>query len=283
MNIILLVISIIGTVLNNCLSGYAGKTLIRVKSDTYSFNAIQYFVSFLIFLCIALTQKVSWLAVVFGAGFGLVTVLGNVTKLFTLTMGPIYITNLVVASSMIVPTISGVFFNEELSMMKIFFIILLIFFIFITAFKKTEGEKFNMKWLVFLIITFIFIGSIGVLQKIFRALPCGDQTAPFLASAFFVSFTYSLIMSGRKILEKKKDFKFIIACAVCGVCVYIGNHVNLYLSGVLPSQIFFPLVNGIPLVLVSVISFTFFKEKFTKLQLAGLIGATISLVFICLV
>ena len=195
MDIILLIISIIGTVLFNCLSGYAGKSLIKVKSDTHSFNAIQYFVSFLIFLCITLTQEISWTAMLLGVGFGIITVLGNVTKLYTLTLGPIYITNLVVASSMIVPTISGVFFNEKLSLIKILFIVLLIFFIFITTLKKDNGEKFNMKWLVLLIVMFALIGSIGVMQKIFRNLPCGNQTASFLTSAFFVSFVTTVLES----------------------------------------------------------------------------------------
>ena len=58
---------------------------------------------------------------------------------------------------------------------------------------------------------------------------------------------------------------------------------NLKLSGLLPSQLFFPVVNGSAIILSSVMSVLLFKEKLTKRQVVGLLGGIISLVAICLV
>ncbi len=279
--VILLLISIIAVVVMNCLSNYVGKKYICEAKDTYLFNRIQYFVPFVIFLCISLTQKISWFAVVFGFIFGIFTVLSGVSKLVALSIGPMYITNLIITSSMIIPTVSGVFFGEKLSYLKIIFILFLVFFLFITTFKKENNKSFSTKWLIFSIVAFLFCGAIGVLQKIFRSTEFGDQTSPFLASAFLVSFLYSFFKARGK--HKKNNKNFVVTAIICGVCVYLCNHINLYLSGIIESQLFFPLVNGIPLVLCSILAFTVFKEKFKPIQMIGLIGGIACLILICLV
>lgn len=61
------------------------------------------------------------------------------------------------------------------------------------------------------------------------------------------------------------------------------NYINLKLSGVLPSQLFFPLVNGSTIILSSVMSVVVFKEHLSKKQAVGLIGGITSLVAICIV
>lgn len=282
MDYILLTISIACSVVFAVCAGIAGKSLIKEKEDTHSYNTIQYLISFIIFLTISLTQKVSLISILFGAGFGFVTVFGSITKIRTLTMGPMYITNLVVAASMIIPTVFGTVYGDELGGLKILFIILLVLFLFITTFKKTEGEKANVTWVIMLVLTFVLIGSIGVLQRFFREQTFGNQTAPFLASAFLVAFIYSTVMSREKCIKNASNKKFLTVAALSGICVYVTNHVNLYLSGVLPSPLFIPLVNGVPLVLTSIVAITFFKEKITWLQAIGLIGSTASLVCICL-
>ena len=61
------------------------------------------------------------------------------------------------------------------------------------------------------------------------------------------------------------------------------NYINLKLSGLLPSQLFFPLVNGSAIVLSSLSSVFIFKERITKKQVVGLVGGLLSLIAICLV
>ena len=83
----------------------------------------------------------------------------------------------------------------------------------------------------------------------------------------------------------KKSVKLLamLLAIICGICTYGMNLLNLKLSGLLPSQLFFPLVNGSAIVFSSLISVTVFKEHISKKQTAGLIGGIISLIMICLV
>jgi multidrug transporter EmrE-like cation transporter len=89
-----------------------------------------------------------------------------------------------------------------------------------------------------------------------------------------------------RVKDKKnfKDKKNLIPLAmICGVCTFTMNFLNLKLSGLLPSQLFFPLVNGSAIVLSSVMSAVLFKERLSKRQTVGLVGGIICLIAICLV
>jgi len=52
-------------------------------------------------------------------------------------------------------------------------------------------------------------------------------------------------------------------------CVFI--RLNLYLSNVLPSAIFFPVANAGIIILSTLIGFVFFKEKLKPIQISGII------------
>jgi multidrug transporter EmrE-like cation transporter len=60
------------------------------------------------------------------------------------------------------------------------------------------------------------------------------------------------------------------------------NFLNLKLSGILPSQLFFPLVNGSAIILSTAASFIIFKEKLTSRQIVGLFGGIAALIAICI-
>ena len=61
------------------------------------------------------------------------------------------------------------------------------------------------------------------------------------------------------------------------------NYLNLKLSGLIPSQLFFPLINGSTIVLSALLSVAVFKERLNKKQIIGLCGGILSLIAICLV
>ena len=68
---------------------------------------------------------------------------------------------------------------------------------------------------------------------------------------------------------------------VSGVCVAINNKFNLYLSGVMDSAVFFPIVNGGGLVLTTLVAVLLFKEKLSKKQWIGIVLGILSVVFLC--
>ncbi len=183
---------------------------------------------------------------------------------------------------MIIPTMSGVFFGEGFSIPKLFVVVVLIFFIYLSLEKKGDA-KINRRWLVFCSLTFIFQGSIGVLQKIHQSSVHKGETGSFLLLAFICSLIYSRIRAQKGFKELNFKRKHLLFAVLCGVCTFGMNFLNLRLSGVLPSQLFFPVVNGSAIVLSSIMSILLFREKLAKKQIVGLCGGIISLIAICLV
>ena len=66
-----------------------------------------------------------------------------------------------------------------------------------------------------------------------------------------------------------------------GVCVAVNNKLNLYLSGVMDSAVFFPIVNGGGLVLTTLAAVLLFKEKLSTKQWIGVVIGIASVVFLC--
>ena len=112
----------------------------------------------------------------------------------------------------------------------------------------------------------------------------------FLIIAFICSFAFSgvSLLAGRKgegkqqpLMDKKASLVLLAALfAAGGVGVALNNLINLYLSGVVASAVFFPIVNGGGLILITIASVVFFRERLTGRQWTGLglgIAATLLL------
>ncbi len=276
------IISISSMVLQNCLFNNICKKELTTNDHIYRFNMIMYALCIALFGIAVLGGQVSFFTVALGLLFGVVTALGNFYKMRALNSGPMHITLLVTTSSMIIPTMSGIFFKEKFSILKLILVFILIGFIYL-SFDKTDGKKTNKKWLLFCVLAFLFQGSIGVLQKIHQFSEYKAEFNGFLLVAFVCSLIYSRIRAQKNYRELKFRKKHISFAIMCGVCTYIMNFLNLRLSGLLPSQLFFPLVNGSAIVLSSLMSVLIFKEHLSKKQIVGLVGGITSLILICFV
>ena len=201
----------------------------------------------------------------------------------SLSTGPMHITLLITTSSMIIPTMSGLFFGERFSILKLALVLILIGFLYLSLDSKKGDAKANRHWLFFCALAFVFQGSIGVLQKIHQSSPHKDEASAFLFVAFICSLLYSRIRAKKSYRELQFTKKHVLLAVICGLCTYSMNFLNLKLSGMLPSQLFFPLVNGSAIVLSSLLSVLLFKERLTGRQLVGLCGGIACLVGICLV
>lgn len=276
-----LILSISSVVLQNGIFNSVCKKHLKTNDDIYKFNIFVYAVCILIFGILTLNGSLSLYTVLLGVLFGVVTALSNLYKMLALSKGPMHITLLITTSSMIIPTLSGVFFGEKFSLFKILLVLILIYFIYLSIGKSKEG-KINKSWGIYCLLAFILIGSIGIIQKIHQTSSHKSEISGFL----FVSFFISLIISGLRVKDKKnfKDQKNLIPLAmICGGCTFGMNYINLKLSGLLPSQLFFPLINGSAIILSSLMSMIVFKERLSKKQTVGLVGGIICLIAICLV
>ena len=243
---------------------------------------IMYVVCIALFGIAVFGSQVSFFTIVLGFLFGVITALSNFYKMCALTSGPMHITLLVTTSSMIIPTMSGIFFGERCSPIKLILVVFLIGFIYL-SFEQADNKKTNGKWLFFCVLAFLFQGSVGVLQKIHQSSACKGELNGFLLVAFVCSLIYSRMRARKSYKELNFRKKHILFAIACGVCTYIMNFLNLRLSGLLPSQLFFPVVNGSAIVLSSLMSVFLFKEHLSKKQTLGLIGGITTLILMCFV
>ena len=73
----------------------------------------------------------------------------------------------------------------------------------------------------------------------------------------------------------------LLLMLITGICVAANNKINLYLSGVMDSAVFFPTVNGGGLILATLTALVLFREKPTKKQWLGIAFGTVSVVLLC--
>ncbi len=277
-----IILSISSMVLQNCILNNVCKRDLQTSDHVYRFNILTYALCIVLFGIVAISGGISFFTVGMGILFGVVTAFSNYYKMLSLSSGPMHITLLITTSSMIIPTMSGVFFGEGFSLPKLCVVALLIFFIYLSLEKKGDS-KINKRWLIFCSLAFIFQGSIGVLQKIHQSSEHKSETGSFLLIAFICSLVYSHIRAKKNFKELNFTKKHLWLALICGICTFGMNFLNLRLSGLLPSQLFFPVVNGSAIILSSVMSVLLFKEKLTKKQIIGLCGGIVALIALCLV
>ena len=68
---------------------------------------------------------------------------------------------------------------------------------------------------------------------------------------------------------------------VSGISIALNNVINLYLSGVMPSIVFFPTVNGANLLLMLLALVVFFHERLDRLQWLGIAVGSAGIALLC--
>ena len=278
----LLLISTSSMVLQNCLYSSFSKSAPRSRNEIYFFNCFSYAICILCFAVLTIIQQsLSLFTIITGAIFGFLTLNSLSNRMKALTCGPMNITLLVTTSSMIIPTMSGVFFNEGFSPFKLCGVGVLLFFIYLSL-GTGNGKKFDKMWILHTLLAFFCQGFIGVMQKVHQTSQYKGESGGFLLVAFIFSFLYSIIFVSKDIKTIKLETKLKFFAIACGFFVFAMNFINLLLSGMLPSQLMFPLVNGSSIIISTIVSVAFFKETLSGKQLVGVCGGIACLIAICL-
>ena len=109
-------------------------------------------------------------------------------------------------------------------------------------------------------------GAVGILQKIFRNSADAGEASSFL----LLSFLLLAVLAG--ICGRVPHFgrTGTLLAVLIGCCTGVTNRLNLFLSGVLPSILFFPAVNGGCVLLTGLLSAILLRERLTHRQRLGI-------------
>ena len=288
---LLLVISVLACLLGGIARTYFCKSLVTSTRSYYLYNGANSAVCALALWLLGGggALQLSAFSLWFGVLFGLVTMAQGITYSAALHCGPWSYTS---------------FWHESISFLQIFGILLmLVCFVLSVDPGKDEGRAASLRWLVLCMVAFVFSGAIGVMQKVHQTSVYKQELSGFLIVAFLASAAVSLLVclfyprarqaeaapatpaadtgkAGRS--TGRTVWLVLVLFVIGGVTAALNNQFNLYLSGVMPSAVFFPIVNGGGLVLSTAASVLLFREKLSVRQWIGLAMGTVSVLMLCM-
>ncbi len=266
----------------------------NTSSSQQFINAVTSLVSAAALLLLADSLQASLFTILLAITFGLITALQTITFLKALDQGPFSYTSVIISLSMLLPTLSGaIFWDESIHPVQIAGIVLMVVCFILSVNFSQKEKKGSVKWLLLCAINFVCTGAIGIMQKVHQSSSHKDELDAFLIIAFLISFVYSAANWGILAVKKRNSEKNvnekpsvlswfpILLMVVSGSCFAANNKLNLFLSGVMDSAIFFPVVNGVGLILTSLTAFVLFRERLTHRQWVGLALGIAAVLCLC--
>lgn len=228
-----------------------------------------------------------------GILFGALVLLQMLTYMYALSLGPFSYTAVIVSLSTLIAALSGLFYGENIDAFQYVGMGIMVLCILLSRSKNSaDTKKASVKWVVVSLISCVFNGGLGVMQKIHQSSPqIKDELPVFLLSCFAFTTVVSFAVYFVKRAKEKKlegqariDFvpsrKQVLAATLAGIALSVPHVANLYLAGQLPSAVFFPIINTGSLILTTIAARVIFKEKLSMTQWAGLILGIISGLFV---
>lgn len=266
------------------IQGFFAKKNVKTLPDAIFFNGIIFLASGLLFLKDSVGCSVT--TAIFGAVFGILTVMFQATYIEALSCGNVSLTVMIVNMSMIIPiAVSVIFYNEKLTVFKTVGTALIILALIISVERDGTEKGVSKKWLSLSLVTAVLNGALAVCQKIFGKTEFKSQNKAFVSwayiTAFFVSvFIYMLLKSQKH----KKGFKMGQLPLLCGVSAGIVLSVfqffNTYAVATINSTVLFPSYNGGALILTTLSSVVILKDRLKKKQLLSVAVGLVAIVLL---
>lgn len=270
MEYLLLAISILFALSNNILlHKHGGK---EERSQTFLMNALISCIWLVVLLVLnkGLPNR-SQTVVMFGLLYGLIQSAFLFFKMQAMATGPVALTTLIGNCSMIITTLLGAILWQE----KITFLqglgMALLALALLLCMSKSAGEKLSLKWILYCVGFFTSTGLVGIVFKAFSKTGVSEvEDMMMIAASVMVicNLVFSKCVSGPKGTAglSKRDYLYVV---LCGVVSFGYNRINIYLTGVMDSIIFFPTFNGLVIILSLLFGFLLFREKITLKQAVG--------------
>ena len=210
--------------------------------------------------------------------------------------GPLSLSSLFNSFSVLVPVVvSFVAWGEDLRVVQ-FFGLALLLFVFVLSSRTKSGEEgtvqkgISVKWVLFIVPVVLINGFLMVIQKWHQIISPGKEVSEFLICVFSFScaicvaafFISRLSMKRREepappLIQDKKFFRVV---AMAGVATPLGNLLIVSLASMIPSVLLFPGLQGGTVILVSIISMLFLKERISWVGKLALVLGIVAIVLL---
>ena len=228
---------------------------------------------------------------IFGIIFGLTVVAQLWLNLKALAIGPFSYTSVLISLSTVIPTLSGIFWDEKITYMQMIGIVLMVICILLSADKDNSQKKVTTKWLVCCLSSAVLNGVVGVMQKIHQTSAHKEESPIFLVVTMITMALFGAVMfivtraRDKNSPEAAVSFDFkkashILIPVCAGVALSLCHVINLNLSGRLDAAVLFPIVNICPLVLTTFAAMILFNERLSARRWVGIAIGILSTLFV---
>lgn len=264
------------------------------------FSSVWMFLIFFVFN--NFTFEISAVSVLYAFFYSVISILCSISSFFAMSLGKVStVTLYTLLGGFILPFFYGIaFLKEELTVFKVFGLILMFFSFLPTALSKDDKSKQakskkSFYFFLFLCISvFLLNGMISIISKAHQINENAVGTNDFLILSavfrFMLSSVVVLILTSIKKTKEKKfiraifsgvtpnsSFKWImILFLIAGgyaIMNGMGNFFSLTCAKTMDSSIQFPIISGTVVPLTAVFSWIFIKEKIKKKDMAGMVLA----------
>lgn len=263
------------------IQGIFGKRSVQNTADAVFFNGLVFVFAAIVFFYNAI--NCSYQTILFGAVFGLLTVIFQIFYLKALSMGNVSLTVMIVNLNMIFPiAVSALFYNEQISPLRFFGIFLTVVALISGTDFKSKNQSV-IKWFALTILATIANGGISITQKVFSNTLWHLEKQAFVSWGYiFASFLCIIIYITLKLKGQKKSFKakpdvFIFAFFT-GVILSIYQFVTTYAIANISGTLFFPTYAGGSIIFSTLSGVILFKDKLLQKQKISIIIGIIAVI-----
>ncbi len=224
--------------------------------------------------------ELSMYSLLLSALYALFTLLSQMLFMKATDNGDVALSSLIYSCGFLLPTLFGaVVYREELTAFKALGIIVILASFAVSTFSKNGNV--NKKWFLYAFSAMLSSGIVGILQKVFRMSEHSNELNGFLASAFVIIVASMFVIMPK---GEKNSFRpmFYVSAAAVGACFGAVNIINTYLSGVMPSIVMFPAVNGGGIAASGILAYLVIKEKLSLRKWLGIAIGICGIILIAL-
>ena len=255
------------------------------KDTVFKFNFMCSLVwCVLLFFANGCTVHINSQMLLWGLLYGIAQTCFLLSKTEAMSTGPVSVTTLIGNSSLLVSVfVSMLLWNEAVTYTKAVGLILLCISIFLCTYKGEKGSH-EPQWKLYVLLFFVFASMVGLIFKAFGKTGnleySGDMlllSAIIMAVSNFAVCLFTENRAMNRIILRKRLLYFALASGVLS-CLY--NRLNIFLSGSMDAIIFFPIFNGGTILLSTLLSVFFLKEKLMLKQKIGILTGILSICII---
>ena len=259
----------------------------RCSGGVYTFSGMVCLAAMAVFLVINRDFDVTLPLLLYSIAFSISYAAVSVCFVLALRYGSVANTSLIIAYSLMIPTLYGiVFLNDPLGVLKIVGFVLLVVSLFLTNYTpksarvtdESEAKKKKSSvwlWLIFLTISFVGNGMCSVIQKM-EQVQLGDEAQANLFMVIALAINTVFMFTMALFVEKPKTVAMVCKktwwiATICGVFNGLTNFLVLVLNGMLPASVLFPVISAGGIVFIFLYSVLVYREKFKPMQIAGFV------------